>query len=371
MEVDLWREPERRRLVGLCAAVSGDRSAAEDLAQETLLEAWRNRHKLRDPAGADKWLAAIARNVCRRWARRRGRDAAVLAVGDPGALSAGFDVEVELERAELVDLLDRALALLPPATRDVLVHRYVHDSPHAEIAARLGVSEDAVSMRLSRGKLVLRSALASQLRDESEACGLLVSADEFRPTRVWCSACGGRKLQLRRDAALVAFRCPGCGPEAHETELSLENRYFAELVGEVVRPSAIIARTHEWSRSYFAARETSCTGCGGGVQVRRYVRDELPPGHVGRHGLYAECDACGECVSCSAGGLALAQPEAQRLRKRHGRTKLLPPREVERSGVRALVVRVQDALGSAGLDVLFARDSLRLLEVRGTTEAAA
>ena len=37
----LWRESERRRLVRLCATISGDRDAAEDLAQETLLEAWR------------------------------------------------------------------------------------------------------------------------------------------------------------------------------------------------------------------------------------------------------------------------------------------------------------------------------------------
>src|SRR5206468_787278 len=78
--VAVLREPQRRRLVRLCAVVSGDYEAAEDLAQETLLEAWRNAHKLHDPAGADPWLAAIARNVCRRWARRRGRERSVAAL---------------------------------------------------------------------------------------------------------------------------------------------------------------------------------------------------------------------------------------------------------------------------------------------------
>src|SRR6476619_1827962 len=68
---------EREHLVRLCAAITHDRDAAEDLAQETLLEAWRNAHKLHDPAGADRWLAAIARNVCRRSARRQGRNPAV------------------------------------------------------------------------------------------------------------------------------------------------------------------------------------------------------------------------------------------------------------------------------------------------------
>src|SRR5215212_1675680 len=113
----LWREPERRRrLVRLCATISGDRNAAEDLAQETLLEAWRNAHKLHDPAGADRWLAAIARNVCLRWARRRPREVPLR------------EEAVELLRDEVGDLL----ALVPPATRAVLEYRYVHDLPHAE-----------------------------------------------------------------------------------------------------------------------------------------------------------------------------------------------------------------------------------------------
>ena len=68
----LWSPAQRARLVRLCTAVVGDTSAAEDLAQETLLTAWRLQHRLTDPSGADAWLNAIARNVCRRWLRDRG-----------------------------------------------------------------------------------------------------------------------------------------------------------------------------------------------------------------------------------------------------------------------------------------------------------
>ena len=369
--MNLWREPDRRRLVGLCAAVSGDRSAAEDLAQETLLEAWRNRHKLRDPSGADRWLAAIARNVCLRWARRRGRDASVLTAGDHVELPGVFDVEAELERAELVDLLDRALALIPPMTRDVLVQRYVHDSPHAEIAARLGVSEDAVSMRISRGKVVLRAALGSQLREEASAYGLVVTADEWRGTRVWCASCGERTLQVRRDEAVVSFRCPGCASERPTSELSLANPFFADLVRDVIRPTAILSRLADWSRRYFAGDDATCTRCGRDVHVRRYVREGLSDDHVDRVGLFAECEACGEQVSSSVGGLALGVAEARRFRKDHRRIALLPLQEGERSGARTLVVRLQDVSGEDGLDVTFARDSLRVLDVDGSGVAAA
>ena len=174
LRAELWSEPGRRKLVRLCATVSRDREAAEDLAQETLLEAWRNLHKLHDPTGADQWLAAIARNVCRRWTRRRGRDLALLRPAEEAdSRREELDVELALERGELGELLDRALALLPPETRDVLVRRYVHDSSHAEIGARLGISDDAVSMRLARGKAVLRRLLASELAEEALTYGRL------------------------------------------------------------------------------------------------------------------------------------------------------------------------------------------------------
>ena len=63
----------RARLVRLCARLTGDAEAAEDLAQETLLESWRLAHKLRDQDQLAPWLA-IARNVCLRAQRRRSRN---------------------------------------------------------------------------------------------------------------------------------------------------------------------------------------------------------------------------------------------------------------------------------------------------------
>src|SRR5579859_1772009 len=137
---------ERERLVHLCAYLSGDAGAAEDLAQETLFEAWRHREKLYDPRGHAQWLSSIARNVCRRWARSHGREAARLVSFDDLAdlttlqdcLVDDMDIELDLERAELARLLDQAMALLPPETRAILIERYINELPQAEVAARLG-----------------------------------------------------------------------------------------------------------------------------------------------------------------------------------------------------------------------------------------
>ncbi|HEV2122167.1 MAG TPA: sigma factor, partial [Chloroflexota bacterium] len=74
-----FSDDERGRVLGLCVRLTGDLDAAEDLAQETLFEAWRAEHRLREPHKRWPWIAGIARNVCRRWARQRGKELARLA----------------------------------------------------------------------------------------------------------------------------------------------------------------------------------------------------------------------------------------------------------------------------------------------------
>src|SRR3712207_7136587 len=65
------RRPPRSTLFPYTTLFRSDPDAAEDLAQETLLEAWRHADKLHDPTGTVPWLWAIARNVCLRHARDR------------------------------------------------------------------------------------------------------------------------------------------------------------------------------------------------------------------------------------------------------------------------------------------------------------
>ncbi len=263
---------ERARLVRLCAHLTGDRHLAEDLAQEALLLGWRNAHTLRDPDKRPQWLAGIARNVCRSWARSQGRELPrIVRTEDRDEVADDLDIEVELERDELARLLDRALGLLPPETRQVLVERYVRESPHAEIAERMGLSEDAVSMRLTRGKLLLRRAITTELRDEAESYGLYEPAsDDWRETRIWCPQCGQRKLVARipQPPGTISFRCPACkpAPDTAGWEYRLANPHFARLIGDLTRPHSILNRATAWAYDYYtqALKEGSvvCTNCG-------------------------------------------------------------------------------------------------------------
>ena len=195
----LWSPAQRARLVRLCTAVVGDASAAEDLAQETLLEAWRLQHRLTDPTGAEAWLNAIARNVCRRWLRARGSAPVPTAELDT---SEARDLDTVLEREELVELLDRALGLLPAATREALVGHYVDELSHAEIAERLGTSADAVSMRVSRGTVAAALPPGDPVRRRRGRRGLdatrrrRLAADPAALPRL---RAGGRRDAARRD----------------------------------------------------------------------------------------------------------------------------------------------------------------------------
>lgn len=202
---------ERPRLVRLCALLTGHPDAAEDLAQETLIEAWRGADTLRDEAKLVQWLSGIARNVCRRWAQRQ-RGSLVSIEGAVELPHPGGGLEIELERDELAMLLDRALGLLPTVTRDVLIAHFIEERPYAEIAARLGLSEGAVTVRIHRGKLALRSLLAGpELVAAAGVFGISpVVAGEWRQTRIVCPFCGRHSLLMRQDqGGGLWYRCAG------------------------------------------------------------------------------------------------------------------------------------------------------------------
>jgi RNA polymerase sigma-70 factor (ECF subfamily) len=330
----MWAPEERQRLVRLCAAYSGRPDAAEDLAQETLLEAWRHRDRLSDPTGADRWVSAVARNVCLRF-RSRGHRREIPMADVPEEA-----VEVELDRDDLASLLDGALMLLPATSRELLLQRYVEERTTGEIAQRLGVSPDAVSMRLARGKLALRQAL-----DQAD----------WRPTGIWCPACGDRKLLTRRerDGAWIAFRCLTCDPAGRSAVFPLDNPVFASLVGSCTRPTSMFGRVGDWALGYWQGGDgtpAACTRCADAVTVRSHTRTDTPRP---THGVYVRCSPCGEELWSSLVGIAMAVPQVRALRRREPRT-------------HATEVETRDAVTVAfgPRRVTFDRRTFRLLGVR-------
>ena len=369
---------ERERLVRLCAGLTGDSDAAEDLAQETLIEAWRNAHKLYDLSGSTQWLSAIARNVSLRWSRTRSRERAHRAEpgGEDGAATAldevpaGFDVEVELERSELASLLDRAMALLPPATRDVLLERYIRESPISEVAGRLGLSEGAVHMRLQRGKLLLRQLLAGELKHEAAAFGLdLPHTDDWEETRIWCPLCGETRLRGRFEPGtrVLQLRCQSCLPDPNlYLATGGDSRLFDGVHGFKPALNRLAAWGHENIGEALKTGVVECPHCHKLAIVHITALKDSPMPSL-RHGVESICAACGNLSYSALVGLALGRPEGLRFWRDHPHIRALPIRAIEVAGAPALVAGFESVAGAHQYSVVYHADTFAVLGLHRPT----
>ncbi len=153
---------ELPRLVGLATRLLSDADVAEDCAQETIVGAWRRRDQLRDPSALPAWLRRSLVNRIIDRSRRRHDELDIEAVeADWKDDSYSVQPELVLERAELRDELEDALARLPVIYRLPVV---LHDAlgwTAVEIARSMDVGLPAAKQRLRRGRMMLVSALAS------------------------------------------------------------------------------------------------------------------------------------------------------------------------------------------------------------------
>nr|WP_309697084.1 RNA polymerase sigma factor [Armatimonas sp.] len=161
-------ESYRPRLVRLCARLSGSGEWAEELAQETLIEAWRNWHKLERGEVAFAWLARIAQFIVRRWQRKQARHfrrEQSLTELDLELLS--YEELGGLEQEEVLHLLDRALGKLPERTRTLLRRSYLEDQSLQEIADRDRITTANAAVRLWRGRAALTKVIQTHFHDDA------------------------------------------------------------------------------------------------------------------------------------------------------------------------------------------------------------
>lgn len=139
-----------------------DPHEAEDLAQDVMAALLRTLDSFRGDSSLSTWTYTVARRACGRRKKRMARQQPLEEAG-PG-LQHRADPEAEpprrLERRQLGHALERAIAGLPQAHREVVVLRDVEGLPAAEVATVLGIGERAVKSRLHRARLALRETLA-------------------------------------------------------------------------------------------------------------------------------------------------------------------------------------------------------------------
>jgi RNA polymerase sigma-70 factor (ECF subfamily) len=154
-------------LVKYINGMLSDPHQAEEIAQETMLRAWRHAEKLTPERGSVwGWLSRVAHNVMvDRIRRKRARPAEV----DEAAATPAMHVTADhsLDVANSIDV-QRALAQLQPAHRAVLYLVYFNDRTCAEAAVILGVPVGTVKSRLHYALRCLRTILGENRRDHEQ-----------------------------------------------------------------------------------------------------------------------------------------------------------------------------------------------------------
>jgi RNA polymerase sigma-70 factor (ECF subfamily) len=151
--------PHADRLFRLAMWLERDRSEAEDLVQETMMQALRSFHRFQPGTNCRAWLNSILQHV--RSNRRRARHRAPLAdepfeqVGRTLAFVPPVPQELTDE-----DLLG-AVARLPLVYQDVILLCDVEELTYREIAGALSIPLGTVMSRLHRGRALLRSELGA------------------------------------------------------------------------------------------------------------------------------------------------------------------------------------------------------------------
>jgi RNA polymerase sigma factor (sigma-70 family) len=139
-------------IVAYLYRMTGDGELARDLAQDTFLQAYQNLAGTTLDLPLKTWLYRIATNNALRHQRRKAI-LSFISWDDFRKHETGVDPATQASEAAAVH---EALLKVPEKLRACLVLHLVDGFKHREIAKMLGISEDAVRMRVARGSEVFR-----------------------------------------------------------------------------------------------------------------------------------------------------------------------------------------------------------------------
>ena len=151
------------RIYRAARAIVRDEHEAEDVMQQAYVNAFTHLRQFNGSARFSTWLTKIAINESLARVRRRGRheefDDQRSNVEPFMSRTPADNPERQAFAGELRALLEWAIDTLPDGMREVFVLRDVEGLSTLEVAESLGVSEDVVKTRLSRGRAALRRVL--------------------------------------------------------------------------------------------------------------------------------------------------------------------------------------------------------------------
>ncbi|UOD82894.1 RNA polymerase sigma factor [Paenarthrobacter ureafaciens] len=138
--------------------LTGTLADADDVVQESLMQAWKQLDNLRDPAAVKSWLLRIVGTRSIDHLRKRRNHVALdeaETLADAPSDPRIQDPESTAVNASRVDALKSALQRLPEEQRRCWVLKEFNDLSYEEIALTLNISPDSVRGRLARARTAL------------------------------------------------------------------------------------------------------------------------------------------------------------------------------------------------------------------------
>jgi RNA polymerase sigma-70 factor, ECF subfamily len=145
----------------------GYRDDVDDIVQDVFTAALVAWPKFRGESSARTWLAQIAINRCRRQHRNRMLGRGLLEkFRRRWFFPAINELRTDCEADNAHEVVRCALAALGPRDREVLVLHYLQELTLSEVAQFVGISRNAVDVRLSRARKRLKAILENNLSDQ-------------------------------------------------------------------------------------------------------------------------------------------------------------------------------------------------------------
>jgi RNA polymerase sigma-70 factor (ECF subfamily) len=135
---------------------------AEDLAQDVFVRAYEGLKKFRGHSSFRTWIYRITLNLCLNEIRKR-KVRKMFSLESLGLVTNGRDKNPEeaVECAERYQVLNEAIAKLPPKQKQVFVLRHFSELPHAEIAEIMGRNVGTIKANYFQAVRKLRSTLST------------------------------------------------------------------------------------------------------------------------------------------------------------------------------------------------------------------
>ncbi len=151
--------PHLHDLYRTAARVIGNRSEAEDLVQETYLQAWKSFHRFEPGTNCRAWLFKIMFHLIQHQ-RRKWFNLKLVQESDEMLLQDTVAYEPPVPQHLIDEDVLAALEKIPVLYREAVVLADVQEFSYKEVAATLGVPVGTVMSRLSRGRKLLRAELS-------------------------------------------------------------------------------------------------------------------------------------------------------------------------------------------------------------------